>query len=65
MFDVMIARAAPGTGKTAVDLPDDVFAEQIRAGMNDGPGAGAVRPISPLVLWAGRGSRSASFAAAG
>jgi hypothetical protein len=41
MFDVMIARAAPGTGKTAVDLPDDVFAEQIRAGMNDGPGAGA------------------------
>jgi hypothetical protein len=41
MFDVMIARAAPGTGKTAVDLPDDVFAEQIRAGMNDGPGANA------------------------
>ncbi len=41
MFDVMIARAAPGTGKTAVDLPDDVFAEQIRAGMNDGPGASA------------------------
>jgi len=41
MFDVMIARAAPGTGKTAVDLPDDVFAEQIRAGMNDGPGAKA------------------------
>jgi len=41
MFDVMIARAAPGTGKTAVDLPDDVFAEQIRAGMNEGPGAAA------------------------
>ena len=41
MFDVMIARAAPGTAKTAVDLPDDVFAEQIRAGMNDGPGASA------------------------
>jgi hypothetical protein len=41
MFDVMIARAAPGTGKSAVDLPDDVFAEQIRAGMNDGPGAKA------------------------
>jgi hypothetical protein len=41
MFDVMIAKAAPGTGKTAVDLPDDVFAEQIRAGMNDGPGANA------------------------
>jgi hypothetical protein len=39
MFDVMIARAAPGSGKTAVDLPDDVFAEQIRSGMNTGPGA--------------------------
>jgi hypothetical protein len=41
MFDVMIARAAPSSGKTAVDLPDDVFAEQIRAGMNEGPGATA------------------------
>jgi hypothetical protein len=41
MFDVMLARAAPGTGKTAVDLPDDVFADQIRAGMNEGPGADA------------------------
>jgi hypothetical protein len=41
MFDVMLARAAPGTGKTAVDLPDDVFSEQIRAGMNEGPGASA------------------------
>ena len=41
MFDVMIARAVPGGGKSAVDLPDDVFAEQIRAGMNDGPGANA------------------------
>ncbi|HEX8790043.1 MAG TPA: hypothetical protein VF765_03770 [Polyangiaceae bacterium] len=41
MFDVMIARAAPGSGKTAVDLPDDVFAEQIRAGMNEGPSAKA------------------------
>lgn len=41
MFDVMIAHAAPGSGKTAVDLPDDVFAEQIRAGMNEGPSAKA------------------------
>jgi hypothetical protein len=41
MFDVMIARAAPGSGKTAVDLPDDVFAEQIRTGMNEGPSASA------------------------
>jgi hypothetical protein len=41
MFDVMIARAAPGSGKSAVDLPDDVFAEQIRTGMNEGPGANA------------------------
>jgi hypothetical protein len=41
MFDVMLARAAPGAGKTAVDLPDDVFTEQIRAGMNEGPGAAA------------------------
>jgi hypothetical protein len=41
MFDVMIARAAPGSGKSAIDLPDDVFAEQIRTGMNDGPGASA------------------------
>lgn len=41
MFDVMIARAAPGSGKSAVDLPDDVFAEQIRSGMNTGPGASA------------------------
>jgi hypothetical protein len=41
MFDVMIARTAPGSGKSAVDLPDDVFAEQIRAGMNEGPGASA------------------------
>jgi hypothetical protein len=41
MFDVMIAHAAPGSGKTAVDLPDDVFSEQIRAGMNEGPSAKA------------------------
>jgi hypothetical protein len=41
MFDVMIARKDPGGGKTAIDLPDDVFAGMIRDGMNDGPGAGA------------------------
>jgi hypothetical protein len=41
MFDVMIARAAPGSGKTALDLPDGVFASQIREGMNQGPGATA------------------------
>jgi hypothetical protein len=41
MFDVMIARAAPSGGKTAVDIPDEVFAEQIRGGMDSGPGANA------------------------
>jgi hypothetical protein len=41
MFDVMIAHAAPGSGKTAIDMPDEVFAEQIRNGMNDGPSASA------------------------
>jgi hypothetical protein len=41
MFDVMIAGASPGIGKTALDLPDDVFSEQIRQGMNQGPGASA------------------------
>ena len=39
----MIERAAPGSGKTAVDLPDDVFAQQIREGMDQGPGASAPR----------------------
>jgi hypothetical protein len=43
MFDVMIERASPGSGKSAVDLPDDVFAEQILEGMNQGPGASAPR----------------------
>jgi hypothetical protein len=43
MFDVMIERAAPNSGKSAVDLQDDVFAAQIREGMNLGPGAGAPR----------------------
>jgi hypothetical protein len=43
MFDVMLERAAPGSGKTALDLPDDVFAAQIREGMDQGPGATAPR----------------------
>jgi hypothetical protein len=41
MFDVMIAHAAPGSGKTAIDMPDDVFAEQILNGMNEGASASA------------------------
>jgi len=41
MFDVMIARAAPGSGKTAIDVPDDVFAQQILSGMNEGASASA------------------------
>jgi hypothetical protein len=43
MFDVMIEHAAPGRGKTALDMPDDVFIQQIREGMNQGPGATAPR----------------------
>jgi hypothetical protein len=34
MFDVMIAQTSPGAGKTALDLPDEVFSEEIRRGMN-------------------------------
>jgi hypothetical protein len=34
MFDVMIAQAAPGSRKTALDLPDEVFSEEIRKGMS-------------------------------
>jgi hypothetical protein len=41
MFDVILSRAAPGSGKTALDLPEDVFADQIRQGMNHGPAADA------------------------
>jgi hypothetical protein len=41
MYDVMLARMAPDAGKTAIDLPDDVFAEQIRTLMKEGPGADA------------------------
>ena len=43
MFDIMIARGAPGRGRTALDLPDEVFTQQIREGMNQGPGASAPR----------------------
>jgi hypothetical protein len=41
MFDVMIARVAPGLGKTALDIPDSTFVEQIRDGMTHGPAATA------------------------
>ncbi len=41
MFDVMIAGAAPASGKTALDLPANAFVEQIREGMSQGPGASA------------------------
>jgi hypothetical protein len=42
MFDVLIARAsAATTGKTALDMPDDVFSAQIRQSMDQGPGASA------------------------
>jgi hypothetical protein len=38
MFDVMLARAAPRAGKTALDLPDEAFVAQVREGMNKGSG---------------------------
>lgn len=41
MFDVMLQIAAPGSGRSALDLPEDVFVAQIRAGMNQGPAASA------------------------
>jgi hypothetical protein len=41
MFDVLIARAGRGVAKSALDLPDSVFAEQIREGMNQGAGGAA------------------------
>jgi hypothetical protein len=41
MFDVIIERTSPKGGKTALDLPDDLFAEQIRQGMSQGPAADA------------------------
>jgi hypothetical protein len=42
MFDVMIAEPAPGvlsSGRSAVDMPDEVFVAQIREGIASGPGA--------------------------
>lgn len=39
MFDVMILRGAPGSGKTAADLPDAAFESQIREGINQGAAA--------------------------
>jgi hypothetical protein len=41
MFDVMISHAAPGLGKTALDVADSTFAAQIREGMSRGPVANA------------------------
>ncbi|MBV9949593.1 MAG: hypothetical protein JOZ69_22320, partial [Myxococcales bacterium] len=41
MFDTLIEREAPGKGKTALDLPESVFSEQIRQSMNQGPAADA------------------------
>ena len=41
MFDVTIEHMYPHSGRTAIDVPDDVFAEQIRGGMNEGPSAKA------------------------
>jgi len=41
MFDVMIRGAAPAGGKTALDLPEDTFSAQLRAGLSEGPGASA------------------------
>jgi hypothetical protein len=43
MFDVMIARALPGSRRSAAEIPDQVFIEQIRRGMSQGPGADAPR----------------------
>ncbi|HXX67883.1 MAG TPA: hypothetical protein VEK07_11905, partial [Polyangiaceae bacterium] len=43
MFDVMIARAVPGTRRSAAEIPDEVFIQQIRNGMSQGPGADAPR----------------------
>jgi hypothetical protein len=40
MFDVLIAHGGQGgSTRSAIDVPDEVFAEQIREGMNQGPGA--------------------------
>jgi Putative metallopeptidase family (DUF6782) len=41
MFDVMISRAGPGLGRTALDVPDSTFAAHIRDGMSQGSVAAA------------------------
>jgi hypothetical protein len=41
MFDVLIARSSPESGKTALSMPDEVFAQQVRQSMDHGPGAQA------------------------
>lgn len=41
MLDVVLARTFPGKGMTAIDLPDEEFAKQIRSSMATGPGASA------------------------
>jgi hypothetical protein len=43
MFDVMITQASPGAGRTALDLPDELFADQIRRGMSQLQETGAPR----------------------
>jgi hypothetical protein len=43
MFDVLVAHAAGAAAKSALDIPDDVFAAQIRDAMEAGPGAGSPR----------------------
>jgi hypothetical protein len=41
MIDVMLGLSSPGGDKTAMDLPADLFSEQIRDGLDKGPGATA------------------------
>ncbi|MCL2450887.1 MAG: hypothetical protein FWD17_18240 [Polyangiaceae bacterium] len=41
MLDVMIARALPGRSVSAANLPEDVFADQMRQAMAASPGADA------------------------
>lgn len=43
MFDVLVAQTPGGQTRSALDVPDDVFAAQIREGMEQGPGANAPR----------------------
>jgi hypothetical protein len=45
MFDVMIARSSPSSAKTAADLPDSLFEDQIRRAMEQGQG-----PPAPHVM---------------